>query len=209
MNDNAVLREHVIAACRPLIYSRDHTEISLDELANYAGVSVDEISPLAKRKEDIFALIVRAHTQEVNRAIFSVSPEGKTDREFLLEYAQNYLRLICRPEAVKGFQFAAGLARAYPHISAQFRATAREGGEAFAKLLENMTNITVPEGMTFMDASSQFHALCRGAFHHQLIFDIEYIVSEQEITAQAQKAVTTFLSAFPSADFHNEVPQRN
>ena len=148
--------------------------------------------------ENLFALIVRSFTEEVRHRIFSVTPDGRPARAFLTDFAANYLSCILDRNAVNCFRFTCGLATEFPQISTQFKASARTGNAEFAVTLEAETDITVPEGVTYDDAAAQFFALCKGGFHHQLLFDVDYAVLDAEIRAQAHLAVSTFLRAFPS-----------
>lgn len=200
MKENADLRQRLIECAKEMILSNADDEVSLDAIVAAAGAPSDSVATLIGTKEDLFALVVRDMTQSMIDKILSVSPDGLGAQEFLQTFAENYLRSICTRDALKILQFSAGMARRFPHVSAQFLIRLREGGEWLAQTLEKDVNIVLPEGQTYRDASSQFYALCRGAFHHQLIFDIDYIVSEQEITDQARKAVASFLRAFPVRD---------
>ena len=189
-------RQEIVEAGKELIRARDFRDVAFEDFAVAADASIDEIQTLIGRREELLALIVRAYTQEVQAKIFEVTPAGKSTEDFLHEFAANYLKIICASSSIRSFRYAAGLGISYPHISTQFKATAREGGADFADLLEYETDLVLPDGFTWIDASSCFFGLCRGAFHHQLIFDVDFVVSDREIEEQASKAVAAFLKIF-------------
>lgn len=168
------------------------------ELAQACNISESALAKSFGAPENLLGQIVRSFTEDVRRRIFSVKPDGRPTREFLMDYASNYLRCILDRNAVRCFRFACGLASDFPQVSTQFKASARTGNAEFAVLLETETDIVLPDGYTWDDASAQFYALCKGGFHHQLLFDVDYVVIDAEIMAQAERAVGTFLRAFPS-----------
>ena len=189
--------ERIIAAGEELVFSQRHNKVTLEEIVRFAGLPKDVIGALVSTKEELYRMIVRHYSRQVQNEIFAFAGDDVSTEEYLVKFAEHYLRRILHPNAIKAYRFAAGLASEHPDIAGQFRQTAEIGYEQFARQLETETDITIPEGMTYLDASHQFYALCRGALHHMSIFKTEPEIPGGEIKAQAQKAVGSFLRAFP------------
>jgi hypothetical protein len=91
---------------------------------------------------------------------------------------------------------AAGAANTSPIGSVQFRAAARYGHVEMGRILRDEIDVTIPTYYATDDVAGQFFMHCRGAQHHQPLFEIDDQLSRWDI-ANAAKKVTAIV---PRAD---------
>ena len=197
-NDKVSLNA-VVDYGKSLVVSGAFAKVTLEEIVHGAGQPLSLIGDAFSTKEELYKLVVETFTHNLLDSICDVSPHGVDTESFLLLYAQNYITRILDRDAMEQYRFAASFVGRRPEIADQFRLRIEEGTNRLAQVLENQTNIIVPDGMSYVDASAQFFALCRGGLHHKMVFTGETRVGAEEIEDHARKAVSTFLRAFPLA----------
>ncbi len=184
---------------KSLVVSGGFAKITLEEVVHGAGQPLSLIGDAFSTKEELFKLVVERFTHDLLDSIFDVAPGDVDTESFLRLYAQNYITNLLTRDAMEQYRFAVSFVGRRSEIADQFRLRIEDGTNRFAQVLEHQTNITIPDGVSYVDVSAQFFALCRGGLYHKMVFTAESRVDEQVIEDHARKAVSTFLRAFPLA----------
>lgn len=192
--------QSIVDCARTAIAQGRHDNASLEDIVRAAGAPQEVIGELISSKEQLFRLAVFDCSKDVVDTIFSLQRDADDTPAYLMRFAVVYLGRILQADALRTYRLAAGQAASHPDVTEQFRKNALDGYGRLARVLEKETIIKLPEGFTYLDASHQFHALCRSAVHHLRVFsDDDAPVEVADVVGTARKAVSTFLRAFPLA----------
>ena len=190
--------ERYLEAGEQLLVKFGYEGFSIEAVAKALGVDPTAIQAAFGDRNNFIALIVRRASRGVAEAIARPDPGLEPAPAARLHHiALTYLRAVFSRPALRIYRIAANAANDQPHISVQFRASAKEALQRFASVLEHEIGITLPDGYSYEEAAGQFFALCRGGLHHLTLFDVDFQPSDIAIETAARQGADSFLRVFP------------
>ncbi|NLA68891.1 MAG: TetR/AcrR family transcriptional regulator [Gammaproteobacteria bacterium] len=192
-------RAAILEAAEDLFLEHGFEGVSMDQIANRAGVSKLTVYSHFGDKDALFIAAVERYCEvQVPNALFKPAPTTPL-RPRLEGIARALYALMSSPEAVSGFRLMCAPKRPEPGLPDMFwRAGAGKLQAGFAELLARRTaagELDIPDTAR---AAAQFFALLRGDVHPRLVmgcappegFDVE---------AHVQAAIDVFLRAYAPA----------
>ena len=193
-------RAAILASAKQLFAEHGFDGVSMDQIAQAAGVSKLTVYSHFGDKDGLLTETVRAHCeQELPMELFRHSPEIGL-RERLLEISRAFYAMVSCPEAVAGHRMLCAPNAISPAMAERFW----EAGPAriqsgLAELLQRR----VESGELAIDdpdeAASHFFALIKGEPHARLIIGHPQPLQEATITRHLTSGVDLFLRAYRAA----------
>lgn len=191
-------RAAILAAAKDLFVQHGYEGVSMDQIANAAGVSKLTVYSHFGDKD---ALFVEAATlyceQKIPETFFEPSPSTPL-RERLLDIAQTYLDMATTPQALSGHRLLCSPQMVEKRLSQLFWNTGPvRFQQAMAQLLERRVAAGELQVHDCARTAAHFFALVRGELHMRLVFDCgdDGSCSKQAVRAHVESAVDLFLRA--------------
>ncbi len=190
--------EQILKAARELFLSQGYGAVSMDEVANRAGVSKATVYNHFNSKEQLFGAIF-----EHGRALIEESGLDLTARDAaeveqtLHRLGQNFMRNLLSPDALAFYRMLMSEVWRFPELGPMFYTSkpcaARDRLAGFLERAAGRGLIEVDEPDL---AAEQFFGMIRGLVHLRGLFGLD-LPDETERTRRVEHAVNAFLRAYP------------
>ena len=181
----------ILEAARDLFLEKGYS-VSVDDIAERAGVVKQTVYSRFKSKEELFAATIRAGAEELVAPLIADKP-GRTVRATLTEFAEQYRRILLTPARVQIMRLLIAQADQFPDLARRFY----EGGPlyTFDRLAAYLGSPICSEELEIEDAelaASQFLGLIKGVEHSGVLLGI----ADAETELQRRKRIDASVDAF-------------
>lgn len=195
---SAAKTEQILKAARELFLSQGYGAVSMDEVANRAGVSKATVYNHFNSKEQLFGAIFehgRAMMQESGLDLTARNPAEV--EQTLHRLGQNFMRVLLSPDALAFYRMLMSEVWRFPELGPMFYdskpCAARDRLAGFLARAAEHGLIAVDEPEL---AAEQFFGMIRGLMHLRGLFGVG-LPNERELTHRVEHAVNAFLRAYP------------
>lgn len=185
----------IIEAAQELFLDKGYG-VTVDEIAERAGVVKQTVYARFKSKEELFAACIRARAEELVAPLTAAIP-GRGVRDTLTAFAEHYRRVALEPKRVQLVRVVIAEADKFPDLAQRFY----EDGPLYIRgRLAAYLNKEVAAGALEIDdtalAASQFFGLIKGVEHLGALLKVE--TAEQELlqSARITETVDAFLKLY-------------
>ncbi len=194
-------RAAIHAAAEALFLQHGFEGVSMDAIAERAGITKQTVYSHVGNKEALFLDLVDRMTGGAGDALTVAAPQpdiGTPPAEFLTRFAEEQLQIVVTPRLMKLRRMVIGEMTRFPELGAMLhrRGPARSVGRLSAAL-----DLYAQAGRLHLDdpirAASFFNWLVMGAYvNDAMLLGDEAIPGPAEKIAHAQECVRIFMAAF-------------
>lgn len=190
-------RAAILDAAKRLFSTHGFDGVSMDQIANEAGVSKLTVYSHFGDKESLFGAAVRAKCEEqLPPELFLVGPEGSL-REQMTAIARAFFALVTSEEAVAMHRMMMMPGAGDSHVRELFwQAGPQRVKEGFAAFLRDEVAQGALDIPDVERAASQFFCLLKGELHMQLMCGLCCMPAGDDVDAHIEATVDLFLRAY-------------
>lgn len=187
--------EAILAAARDLFVDKGYS-VSIDEIAERAGVVKQTVYARFKSKEDLFGAVIRAVADELV-APLSAPDSGRSVRDRLTAIGEQYQRVILEPKRIRMARLMIAEATSFPALARRYF----ESGPSYVcgRLSDYLARATERGELTIEDptlAASQFLGLLKGVNHLGALLGVENAENDLQRKRRLAAAIDAFLKLY-------------
>lgn len=192
MGDKAQL---IIAAARQAFLEKGYDGVSMDEVANRAGVAKQTVYARYASKDALFLAVVESVQGRMLSAVSAAGPHAIRDR--LHRIARELLDVVLDSSSLSLSRIALGASYRFPTLGHSIYGTRiKELHAVLADIVEQAAR----EGCLLVDdptvAAEQFLALIRGELHLHCLYDPSFRPSSAKIERQINAGIDCFMARY-------------
>jgi TetR/AcrR family transcriptional regulator, mexJK operon transcriptional repressor len=192
MGDKAQL---IIAAGRQAFLEKGYDGVSMDEVANRAGVAKQTVYARYASKDALFLAVVESVQGRMLSAVSAAGPHAIRDR--LHRIARELLDVVLDSSSLSLSRIALGASYRFPTLGHSiYGARIKELHAVLADIVEQAAK----EGCLLVDdptvAAEQFLALIRGELHLHCLYDPSFRPSSAKIERQINAGIDCFMARY-------------
>lgn len=192
MGDKAQL---IIAAAREAFLEKGYDGVSMDEVANRAGVAKQTVYARYASKDALFLAVVESVQGRMLSAVSAAGPHAIRDR--LHRIARELLDVVLDSSILSLSRIALGASYRFPTLGHSiYGARIKELHAFLADIIEQAAK----EGCLLVDdptvAAEQFLALIRGELHLHCLYDPSFRPSSANIERQINAGIDCFMARY-------------
>ena len=192
MGDKAQL---IIAAAREAFLEKGYDGVSMDEVANRAGVAKQTVYARYASKDALFLAVVESVQGRMLSAVSAAGPHAIRDR--LHRIARELLDVVLDSSSLSLSRIALGASYRFPTLGHSiYGARIKELHAVLADIIEQAAK----EGCLLVDdptvAAEQFLALIRGELHLHCLYDPSFRPSSAKIERQINAGIDCFMARY-------------
>ena len=192
MGDKAQL---IIAAAREAFLEKGYDGVSMDEVANRAGVAKQTVYARYASKDALFLAVVESVQGRMLSAVSAAGPHAIRDR--LHRIARELLDVVLDSSILSLSRIALGASYRFPTLGHSiYGARIKELHAFLADIIEHAAK----EGCLLVDdptlAAEQFLALIRGELHLHCLYDPSFRPSSAKIERQIKAGIDCFMARY-------------
>ena len=192
MGDKAQL---IIAAAREAFLEKGYDGVSMDEVANRAGVAKQTVYARYASKDALFLAVVESVQGRMLSAVSAAGPHAIRDR--LHRIARELLDVVLDSSSLSLSRIALGASYRFPTLGHSiYGARIKELRAVLADTVEQAAK----EGCLLVDdptvAAEQFLALIRGELHLHCLYDPSFRPSSAKIERQINAGIDCFMARY-------------
>ena len=192
MGDKAQL---IIAAAREAFLEKGYDGVSMDEVANRAGVAKQTVYARYASKDALFLAVVESVQGRMLSAVSAAGPHAIRDR--LHRIARELLDVVLDSSSLSLSRIALGASYRFPTLGHSiYGARIKELRAVLADIVEQAAK----EGCLLVDdptvAAEQFLALIRGELHLHCLYDPSFRPSSAKIERQINAGIDCFMARY-------------
>jgi TetR/AcrR family transcriptional regulator, mexJK operon transcriptional repressor len=187
--------ELIIGAARDAFLERGYDGVSMDEVANRAGVAKQTVYARYASKDALFLAVAESLQGKMLSAVSAA--ESLPIRDRLQHIARELLDLVLDPSSLSLSRIALGASYRFPTLGHSIY------GPRINKLHENLASIleqAANQGYLAVDnprvAAEQFLALVRGELHLHCLYDPGFRPSQMKIEQQIDAGIDCFMARY-------------
>lgn len=190
-------RAAILEAAKALFPARGYDGVSMDAIAQAAGVSKLTVYSHFQDKDTLFVEAVKAKCEDLLPSDLFI-PAGKgPPRERLVRIAHAFFRLITSEEAVSVHRIMARQLPEDSHLPRMFwEAGPKRTQESFANFLRAEAEAGQLRITDFTLAASQFFCLLKGEYHARLLCGCPERYDGEQVQRHVESTVDMFLRAY-------------
>ena len=198
MGDKAQL---IIAAAREAFLEKGYDGVSMDEVANRAGVAKQTVYARYSSKDALFLAVVESVQGRMLSAVSAAGPHAIRDR--LHRIARELLDVVLDSSSLSLSRIALGASYRFPTLGHSiYGARIKELHAVLADIVEQAAR----EGCLLVDdptvAAEQFLALIRGELHLHCLYDPSFRPSSAKIERQINAGIDCFMARYEIGRAH-------
>lgn len=191
-------RDLVLGAAKALFLRNGYSRTSMEAVAKQCGVSKATLYGYFRGKEELFITVIEEHKNKLRTLVQDIIALNEADAALTLKkIGTQFLTFILNDDSIAVHRVVIGEARQFPKISQEI---ARSGGNFLATMIAEALSRWSERGVLCVPrpllAAKQFVALAKGDIQLNRLLDDERQVSEQEIAAHIEAAVSIFLTHY-------------
>jgi AcrR family transcriptional regulator len=190
--------ELIICAARDAFLEKGYDGVSMDEVANRAGVAKQTVYARYASKDALFLAVVESLQGRMLSAVSATAPLPIRDR--LQQIGRELLELVLDPSTLSLSRIALGASYRFPTLGHSiYGARINKLHSALADILEHAAK----DGSLSVDdpkiAAEQFLALVRGELHLHCLYDPSFRPARAKIERQIKAGVDCFMARYGAA----------
>lgn len=185
----------IIDAAQELFLDKGYS-VSVDEIAERAGVVKQTVYSRFKSKDELFAACIRAGAEELVAPLFSAIP-GRSVRGTLTAFAEHYRSVALEPKRIQLVRVVIAQADQFPDLARRFY----EDGPLYIRrrLASWLDKETRSGALTIRNAelaASQFFGLIKGVEHLGALLGVDAAEGELLEAQRIRSAVDAFMKLY-------------
>lgn len=189
------VRERIIEASADL-FRQSGYDVSMDAIAQAAGVSKQSLYNHFGSKEELFKSIITMRAAAM-RAPLTASGPDREPREVLLDVARQYYTLAFTPRSMGFLRTIVSASQRFPEIGADFyEAGPKQTLEVLIEWVEREERLGRLNTRNPRLAAEHFLSLLLGHIQTKGLLGLDAAISEQELEERAAFCADTFMRAF-------------
>jgi AcrR family transcriptional regulator len=194
--DRDARRDAILDVAADVFLEDGYAAASMSEIAARLGGSKGTLYNYFKSKEELFSAYVERHCIWHREAVNEMLED--TDlRNALARFGRTYLALILTDQSLRFFRLIAAEAERSPEVGRIFYESGPQKGAAMmGGYLGQMIERGVLRPTDPVTAAHQFIGLCQNRLWKARLCNVSPEPTEQEIGADVDAAVATFMTAF-------------
>ena len=198
--DRDARREAILDAAADVFMEEGFAAASMSAIAARVGGSKGTLYNYFKSKEALFAAYIQRHCAWQQEAMFALVTPDTEIGEALTYFGRGYLASVFSDFSLSNFRLVIAEAERAPEIGKSFyEAGPRAGVTRLAGHLERWSREGRLKRVDPVSAAHQFIGLCQNRLLKALLCNAAPELSADEIEAEVDAAVATFLAAFQRA----------
>lgn len=190
--------QSIIEAAQAMFLEKGYS-VSLDDIAERAGVVKQTIYSRFRSKEELFAACIRTRAEELVAPLVAAVP-GQSVRDTLGAFAEQYRRVALEPARIQLMRLLIAQAEQFPDLARRFY----EDGPLYVHhRLAGYLEKQAGAGALLVDnadiAASQFLGLIKGVEHLGALLGISAAESELQQRGRINNTVDAFLKLYAPA----------
>jgi TetR/AcrR family transcriptional repressor of mexJK operon len=190
-------RDAILDVARGCFLAEGYVATSMSMIAARLGGSKGTLYNYFRSKEELFAAVVERQCSELQEVLFDVSSVGEAPRERLTHYARNFLALLLTPTALALHRIVVAQSERFPVLGRAFYAA---GPQVVMARIGAYLNELMDQGALRradpLVAAQHFKDLTISGVHQPRLWGIIGDPTPEEIDAQVERAVDTFMRAY-------------
>jgi TetR/AcrR family transcriptional regulator, mexJK operon transcriptional repressor len=188
----------IICAAREAFLEKGYDGISMEEVANRAGVAKQTVYAHYASKDALFLAVVESLQGKMLSAVSAAAPLPIRDR--LQQIAGELLDLVLDPSSLSLSRIALGASYRFPTLGHSiYGARINKLHAVLAGIIEQAAK----EGCLLVDdpmvAAEQFLALVRGELHLHCLYDPSFRPARAKIERQIKAGIDCFMARYGAA----------
>ena len=188
----------IICAAREAFLEKGYDGVSMDEVANRAGVAKQTVYARYASKDALFLAVVESLQGRMLSAVSATAPLPIRDR--LQQIARELLDLVLDPSSLSLSRIALGALYRFPTLGHSiYGARINKLHAILADIIEQATR----DGSLMVDdpkvAAEQFLALIRGELHLHCLYDPSFRPARAKIERQIKAGIDCFMARYGAA----------
>ena len=190
-------RDRIMDAAEPLFIEHGFEQTSMDTIARNAGVSKLTLYSHFTHKDDLFKAVIKRKCEEYNMpSSFMQLAQLPVDKA-LHVIAENFLRLIFSPEAVRMHRIIEAEAVRHPRLAELFyQAGPQQVKGAFIELLNEWHHGRKLKVIDAVRACDHFFSMVKGERHFHMLLGIEGAPAKRERDEHIASCLRVFMTAY-------------
>jgi AcrR family transcriptional regulator len=192
-------REAIVRIALEAFLADGYAETSMSSVAAKVGGSKATLYNYFKSKEELFAAVVERKCEQIRKLLNAAELEGGGDlKATLTNFGEHFVELLLSDDSIGTFRLATAEAARFPEIGrAIYNSGVRQNQHRMVELLEHAREAgRLRSDADVTCAAEQFLDLCLTGLHRRRLWNVTPCPSRDEIRANVERAVTTFMRAF-------------
>jgi TetR/AcrR family transcriptional regulator, mexJK operon transcriptional repressor len=192
-------REAIIAIARQAFAEDGYAGTSMSSIAQRLGGSKGTLYSYFKSKEELFIAVVQKKCELIQAILAQAEIEGGGDlRATLMNFGEHFGELLLTDESIATFRLATAECARFPEIGRTiYNSGVRMTHNRMAEFLQHAKEAGRLRSDADVDvAANQYLDLCLTGLHRKRLWNVIEKPTPEEIRANVDHAVTTFLRAF-------------
>ncbi|HEX4078797.1 MAG TPA: TetR/AcrR family transcriptional regulator [Rhizomicrobium sp.] len=192
-------REAIVRTALEAFLAEGYAETSMSSVAAKVGGSKATLYNYFKSKEELFAAVVERKCEQIRKLLNEAEIEGGGDlKATLTNFGEHFVALLLSDDSIGTFRLATAEAARFPEIGrAIYNSGVRQNQHRVTELLEHARDAgRLRSDADVTCAAEQFLDLCLTGLHRRRLWNVTPCPSREEIRANVERAVTTFMRAF-------------
>ncbi len=165
-------RQQILRAAEDLFTKQGFEGVSMDLVAEQAGVSKQTVYSHFQSKEKLFSATI-SQACEANRLSAAFIDENKPCKDMLLEIGRGFINLLLSEGAIQIYRLAVGNAEQHPHLAQLFyKAGPQHAVRTVADYLARQHDLDVLNITDAQQAACQFLAMLKGDAVMQAVLNV-------------------------------------
>ena len=192
-------REAILRTALEAFLAEGYAETSMSSVAAKVGGSKATLYNYFKSKEELFAAVVERKCEQIRKLLNEAEIQGGGDlKATLTNFGEHFVELLLSDDSIGTFRLATAEATRFPEIGrAIYNSGVRQNQHRMTELLEHAREAgRLRSDADVTCAAEQFLDLCLTGLHRRRLWNVTPCPSREEIRANVERAVTTFMRAF-------------
>jgi TetR/AcrR family transcriptional repressor of mexJK operon len=192
-------RDAIVAIAKEVFAANGYAGTSMSNIAARVGGSKGTLYSYFKSKEELFTAAIEKKCEKIQNLLNEAQIESGGDlRVALTHFGERFVQLILNVESVATFRLATAEAARFPEIGhAIYNSGVLQNQRRMAEFLER----AIETGQLRSDtdalvAAEQFCDLCLSGLHRRCLWNVPPWPNTEEIQANVERAVATFMRAY-------------
>jgi AcrR family transcriptional regulator len=195
-------RDAIVAIAKQVFAANGYAGTSMSNIAAQVGGSKATLYSYFKSKEELFTAVIEKKCETIQNLLNEAQIESGGDlRGALTHFGERLLELILSDESVATFRLATAEVERFPEIGhAIYNSGVLQNQRRMAEFLERAKEAGhLRKDTDAAVAAEQFSDLCLSGIHRRRLWNVSPAPSREEICANVERAVVTFMRAYAAA----------
>lgn len=192
-------RDAIVAIAHEVFLANGYAGTSMSAIAAKLGGSKGTLYNYFSSKEELFTAVIERKSEQLLSFLYDAEIEGGGDlRSTLTQFGRRFLELVLAEDSIATYRLVTAECARFPEIGhTLYKIGPQRGREHMSRFLARAKDAGQLRHDADVDlAAEQICALCLSGIQQRRLWMVTPMPSQEEIRAQAEGAVSTFLRAF-------------